>query len=155
MQISFIPRSHSRGVFQLHAPNLRRHAPKLHRLDLSAVRMDLRECSDLTHLTLEKGGIPAIELISVLRGSPRLRGLSLVNLTLERWFEVAHDWVADLVHLETLRLESIGQKTKEYLMVHLHIPSSAPLFSGRQTMLRDTARGTRPLAIYSKSLRIW
>jgi hypothetical protein len=155
MQIAFSSRNDPLGVFQLHAPKLRQHAPNLQCLDLCSVRMDLRECNDLTHLALERGGIPAFELMSLLSGSPRLRGLSLINLTLECWYDVAHDWVIDLVHLETLRLEHIGQKTKEYLMAHVHIPSSAPLFSGWHNLPRDAARVTRPMAMYSKSLRIW
>jgi hypothetical protein len=155
LQVLFTRHNHSRRVFHLNAANLRRHAPNLRRLNLCAVRMDLRECSDLTHLTLKRDGISAIELVSLLRRSPRLRELSLVNLTLERWQEVAYHEIADLVHLEKLHLEHIGHKIKEQLMAHLHIPISAPMFSGFQTIPKSTAPITRPSAIYAKSLRLW
>ena len=155
LQVAFTSRGHRHGIFQLHAPNLRQHAPNLQQLNLCAVRMDLNECGDLTHLSLERGGIPAMEFVSLLRRSHRLRGLSLVNLTLERWHEVAHNWVVDLVDLEMLRLERIGNKTKEYLMARLHIPGSAPLFTGLQNMPMDAATSRRPMAVYSKSLQIW
>ena len=153
LELKLTSRNHGR-IFQLNAPNLRAHAPNLRRLKLCAVTIDLRECGDLTHLTLERVGVHAKELLALLGRSPGLHGLSLFNLTLERWHEVQHGWVVDLVHLRMLRLERIGTKAKENLMTHLHIPSSAPLFNGLQVVSRHTP-GTRPLAIYSKSLRIW
>jgi hypothetical protein len=154
LQLTLTSRIHGRNLFHLHAPNLRRHAPNLQRLNLCAVRLDLHECSDLTHLTLERVCIQANELLSLLCRSPRLHALSLFSLTLERWHEVDYDLVVNLVHLGKLRLERIGSKAKEYLMGHLHIPASAPLFNGLQTVSRD-APVTRPMAIYSKSLQIY
>ena len=152
LQLTFT--SHDRGrIFQLHAPNLRQHAPNLCRLNFCAVRMDLHECSNLTYLTLERVRFAAKEILSLLQRSPRLHLLSLFNLVLERWHEVELGLVVDLIHLGVLRLERIGAKTKEYLMAHIHIPDSAPLFHGFQIMPRD-ASVRRPLAMYSKSLRI-
>ena len=153
LQMTFT--NHARGVFRLNAPNLRGHAPNLRSLHLCGVRMDLRECNDLTHLTLEQDIISAVELFSLLRRSPLLRELSLASFALDHWEDVAHHDAVELIHLERLHLEHLRHKTKELLMAHLHIPTSAPLFSGLKTTPGGTASITRPPAMYSKSLRIW
>lgn len=145
LELKFTQNRHQ--VFQLHAPNLRRHAPKLRRLNLFSVRLDLNECSDLTHLTLKYGVILAKELVSLLCRSPQLRELVLFCVTLDHWFEVGST-PATLAHLEVLQLKGLTRPNLEELLSFIQIPESAPLFNATST---DPAR---PFGIYTTSLRI-